>query len=60
MSTQTVNIDLTKPEECLKLVNTMLNKSCKAGVYTIDEAYLIKLSMITLEKTINKNTESTD
>lgn len=60
MSTQTVNIDLNNPDECLKLLNTLLNKSCKAGVYTIDEAYLIKLSLMTLEKTITKNNDSVD
>lgn len=49
MATQT---ELIQYQESLKLINNALNKACQKGVYTIDEAYLIKIAFSHLEKAI--------
>ncbi len=36
----------------LKLVQDKVNKACQAGVYTIDDAYLLKVSFDNLNKSI--------
>lgn len=44
--------DMTQMKESLKLINNALNRASKAGVYNIDEAYLIKLAVGNMEKLI--------
>lgn len=36
-------------DESLKLISNALNKSCSAGVFSLDEAYLIKIALNNLE-----------
>lgn len=50
-----INIDLAQYQESLKLINNALNKACKAGTFTIDEAYLIKIAFSTIEKTLEQS-----
>ena len=44
--------DIESVNECLKVINAALNKGAKIGAYTIDDSYLIKISMNNLEKAI--------
>jgi len=53
-------IDLNKSNECIKLINNALNKACKGGIFSIDEAYLIKIAFSNIEKiieSVNKETK---
>ena len=49
MNTQ---LTMEQVKESFKLINTALNKSCKEGVFTIDEAYIIKIATNNLDKFI--------
>jgi hypothetical protein len=44
--------ELVQYQESLKLISNALNKACQKGVYTIDEAYLIKIAFSNLEKAV--------
>ena len=46
-----INLNDIKPEQSIQLLFQLLNKANKAGVYTIDESYSIK---ILLEKLANE------
>lgn len=48
MSTLTIE----QIKESMKLIVTALNKSCKAGNYTLDEAYILKIACSNVEKLI--------
>jgi len=45
-------LDLNQIKEALRVLNVSLNKGAKGGVYTIDEAYVIKISISHIEKTV--------
>lgn len=50
------NIEFLKIEqlyESYKFVLNAINKGCKEGVYNLDEAYLTKVALSNLEKTIS-------
>ena len=51
--------DLSQYKECMKLVNIALNKACKAGVYSLDEAYFIKIATANLEKIVETHGSDT-
>lgn len=42
-------------EEALKLVKNALNKACANGSFSLDEAYVIKIAVDTLEKSLVKS-----
>lgn len=44
------NTELAQYQESLKLINNALNKSCKSGTFTLDEAYVTKIAFSNLEK----------
>ena len=46
-------LDLQKVKDAVKVVSLALNKSSKAGVFTLDEAYTTRLSLSQLEKAID-------
>jgi len=41
--------------ESLKLISTALNKSCSAGNFNLDEAYLIRVAINNLEKNLENS-----
>lgn len=43
---------LLQYRESMKLLNNALNKACKTGAYTLEEAYLIKVASSNMEKLI--------
>jgi hypothetical protein len=45
-------LDISKLNETLKMVNNALNVGCKGGVYSLDEAYLLKIGASNLEKAV--------
>jgi hypothetical protein len=49
---QNQNDPLLQYRESMKLLNNALNKACKTGAFTVDEAYLIKVSATNMEKLI--------
>jgi flagellar motor component MotA len=50
----TKNLNEMNNSELLELLWSALNKANSKGVYSIDEAYLIKLTYIKLTQNINK------
>lgn len=46
-------IDMVQIKESMRLITTALNKSCKVGAFTMDEAHLIKISTLNIEKLID-------
>lgn len=51
-STLKVNLDTMTGEQGLEVLWHLLNKCNKAGVFTIDEAYAIKMIFDLLNKTV--------
>lgn len=49
---QSIVVDLAQLKESTKLINNAFNKSCKGGLFTMDEAYLIKVACTNIEKLI--------
>ncbi|CAH6421765.1 Hypothetical protein KVN_LOCUS451 [uncultured virus] len=47
---QSINIEQLK--ESFKLIVKALNSGCKAGIFTMDDSYLLKLATSNIEKTI--------
>lgn len=45
-------LDMTQLKEALRVINVSLNKSAKSGVYTLDEAYVVKISLSQFEKAV--------
>jgi hypothetical protein len=45
-------LDMTQIKESLRILVASLNKSAKGGIYTLDEAYIIKVSLSNIEKTV--------
>ena len=56
------HIDDQTYKESVKIISNAVNKACKTGVFTIDEAYIIKIALATLEKVtlISENTNTQD
>ncbi len=46
-------IDILQIKESFKLIVGALNKAAKGGIYSIDEAYYIKLSTTNIDKLFN-------
>jgi hypothetical protein len=46
-------LDPGQHKEAIKLINNALNKACKTGTFSLDESYIIKIAMSTLEKAID-------
>jgi len=45
--------ELAQYQESVKLINNALNKSCKAGTFTLDESYVVKIALSNLEKVVS-------
>lgn len=50
--TQLQLLDVKQLEETLRLLVISLNKSCKNGSFTLDESYLLRLSLNNTEKSL--------
>jgi len=48
-------LKLDQLTESLKLISTALNKSCSAGTFNLDEAYLIRVALNNLEKNLENS-----
>ena len=47
---KTINLEQLK--ESYKVIVNALNTSCKSGVFTLDDSYLLKIATSNFEKTI--------
>ena len=52
-SSEPLQVNPAIPSDAIKILNSLANKASKAGAYTIDEAYLIKVSLHTLTLAID-------
>ncbi len=55
-----IKLDFNDPSDALKLLNSMLNKAAKSGAYSIDESFVIRLSLNALDKLIRDGTDKTN
>lgn len=45
-------ININQVSESWKAVNQAMNQACKNGVYTLDEAYILKTALMNLDKAV--------
>ena len=50
----TVNINDLQPRELIEITMNALNKSSKAGVFTIDESYMLKIVLDRITKMLSE------
>jgi hypothetical protein len=46
-------LNMAQLQESIKVINLSLNKSCKSGTFTLEEAHLIKVCMNNIETAID-------
>jgi len=55
--THSVNINDLQSKELIEITMNALNKSAKAGVFTIDESYMLKVVLDKLSKMVSEKNE---
>lgn len=51
-STKLELLDIGKLNDTVKMVGSALNTGCKGGIFSLDDAYLLKIGVSNLEKAV--------